>query len=245
MPKTIVDLCNLALSEMGARASIVDLNENSKEAKACKLHYDQVRNELLRAAHWGFARSQKALTQLGTASEETSQHPWLYMYAYPADCIKMRYLMQTPTVNTAGAEVVLVGDQFNGGVIPGPSRANRFLIGNNGTQRVVLTNVQAAIGVYTGDITNPALFDEGFAQAVVASLAAKLCIPISGNAGIKAQFEQLAFRRVQEARAADGNEALASTDHVPDWIRGRTGSLTADQAPGFWYAPWDSLSWGE
>lgn len=243
-----VSICNKALSEIGARASIVNLDELSKEAKACKLHYDDVRRSLLRAAHWGFARTQRNLTLLGSAEAGTSQHPWLYMYAYPSDCLKMRYLLPQPTEGAIDSEVVLIGDTWQGVMVPGPSRANRFLIANNDGQKVILTNLRNAIGVYTGDISNVEQFDQGFEGALTMALAAKLTIPVTGNVGMKSNFEQLAFVAVQDARASDGNEAIATTDHTPDWIRARSdGVYAADPLRniGYWYAPWDNVSWGE
>jgi hypothetical protein len=69
---------NLALSAIGTRSTIVSLTENSAEAQTINLHYANVRDELLREAHWNFARKQIALalvndsTQLSPPATTTS-----------------------------------------------------------------------------------------------------------------------------------------------------------------------------
>lgn len=240
---TDVTICNKALSEMGARAKISALNEVSKEAEACALWYDDVRRSLLRSAHWAFARKQLLLTEVGNAVDGTALIPWGYEYEYPEDCIRLRYLFIDQTI--VNGDVVPTGD---GVFYPWmmPSRANRFLIGQ-GTEdtKVILTNLQSAVGVYTADITDTDQFDSGFEDAMVAGLASKLVIPLAGNADMKITFEQMARAVIDAARAAD-NEAIPTTDHTPDWILARNGGAAELpwQGPGMWYQYPANTGWG-
>lgn len=241
---------NMALSEVASRANVVAVNEATKEATACNLHYDNVRKTLLRAAHWGFARKQLDLVELGNAAANTSLYPWAYMYEYPADCIKMRYLLWPP--QTTSSQVIPASESV--GALWTPSRASPFLIATCDIgsptptpTKVILTNVQAAIGVYTWDCNDETLWDEGYNDAVIAGLCSKLCLPLTGNIKMKVTFEQLAMRIVNEARASDGNEAMPVSDHVPDWImaRGAPEAWANYTGPGFMYQSWDNIGWAE
>lgn len=243
----VIDLWNQALSECGARAIVTDINEQSKEAQVCSIHYNNLRTSILRAAPWSCARFQASLTLVEdySASPATNQYPWLYGYTYPSDCLWMRYVLEPPVVD---GTVVTTGQ-----VVPwgNPKRDNRFLpaLDPTGTSKVLLTNVANAIGVYTKDITDVNLWDQGLWDAISSALCAKIAIPLGGNVQMKGTFEQLAARAINEARAQDANEAKPTTDHVPDWIAAR-GIPSPNLDPlsnfGFWYAPYGaSMAWGE
>lgn len=248
---TAVNICNQALSLVGARAEIVTLGDASKEAKVCNLWYDNARQTLLRCAHWGFARKQAALVAVPDAATTTSIDPWQYIYTYPTDCLKLRYTF-TPGPAASNATIPPTEALQGWGQA---SRANRFLLTTYLTNAMspvmhkgILSNVASAIGVYTADITNVDLFDPLFEDALVNALAAIMVIPMTGNAGMKSTFEQLATMAINQARAVDGNEAMPSTEHIPDWIatRGAIGSpYYCGPNIGSWYGAWDSLPWGE
>lgn len=247
-----IDICNRALGAIRARAIMTDLDEDSTEAMNCKLVYEPTRRELLRGAPWGFARRQIDLSLLGSLVLGTSDYPWAYKYEYPSDCIKVRYVIQKPPLGADGAELIpgpSIGNPFLY-----PSRANRFFVSTSGVDaaafRVILSNVKDAIGVYTANVTNCDLFDPLFEEALVKSVAAKLVYPLTGETKMKSDMEQLAYAAVLSSRVADGNEALPTTEHTPDWILARGASFGF--VPGYsgselgqWYSGWDNLSWGD
>lgn len=246
---TKLEIWNQSLSAIGAQGSVADEDEVSKEAAACRLHYDNVRTTLLRAAHWGCARFQLALDEAGNAVDGTSIYPWLYIFEYPTDCIKLRYLIAPAPTNE---DSVPTGDPL--GNYFQPSRSNRFLVGLNSvtsgmtttTSKVIMTNVKDAVGIYTLNLEDPALFDDGFADALIAGLSAKLCLPLTGNVQMKTTFEQLAMRAVNDARVSDGNEAMPSVDSTPDWLATRgDGNAFPWNGPGVWYQSWDNIGWAE
>ena len=49
-----VSICNQALTLLGA-ATITSLDDDTREAKLCKIHYDNVRDSVLEAHDWSFA----------------------------------------------------------------------------------------------------------------------------------------------------------------------------------------------
>ena len=252
-----VDICNRALGEIGARTNVNAFTDPTPAAQACQLYYDSMRQMLLRTAPWNFARKQVNLSLLKDATSGTCPFPWMFEYLYPSDCLKFRYMLQMPNgwPFTAGATTPpQTGDTP---LFPyyATSRRGRFLVStdvdsNNIPRKVLLTNLPSPIGVYSFDCTDVNMFDSSFSEALVAVLAEKFVMPLTGNAGMKGTFIQIAKDRVIEARAADGNEDLPTTDINVDWLDvrgvpnaygywGQTGF-----GPGITCESWDSLSWG-
>lgn len=95
-PASIV---NRALDLIGRSDLVVgELGEGTEAAKPALRAYGPAMRQLLRAAHWDFARKQFPLVLLADATGQTPgvstivQAPWTYKYAWPVDCIKFRFL---------------------------------------------------------------------------------------------------------------------------------------------------------
>ena len=92
------DVANQALDAAGVDFTIGDLEEGTKPAQVTLRQYGICLRQLLRAAHWDFARVQLPLTLLADASGQTANVgtivpiPWSYEYLYPADCMKLRFI---------------------------------------------------------------------------------------------------------------------------------------------------------
>lgn len=257
MTASVTSICNRALSEMGKSILITSLDDPGVAAAQCKLHYDSLRQQLLRMAPWGFARKTVTLTLLGqlTDTPPASPYPYLEKYLYPPDCLKFRYIL-APPFPPADPSVAPDVSVQNVWYFPwcAPRRDWRFVVEMDDTtspaRRVLLSNVTQALGVYTADVTDPTLFDPLFQDALVGMLAAKLVIPLSGNVGMKQSFVALAKDSILQARVADGNEAVPSSDHTVDWMatRGLTigewNSGPGGSTWGSWYDGYDNASWG-
>lgn len=252
---TDVDICNRALGEIGARTLIASLAEATPAGRACALNYDTMRRQILRAAPWGFARKTLQLTRLGllTDTPPASPYPWLAKFVYPADCLKVRYVLPTPAA-TSTPGVPNVSD-MGFGQSAMPSRNNRYLPAFDDSvvpsKKVLLSNLSDVTCIYTADVVDPDLWDDLFANALVMGLANKLVMPLSGNVKLKSSYAQMAEQSILTARAVDGNEAVPSTDHTPDWItaRGITGHANASFAGsgfnlGSWFGADDNIAWG-
>lgn len=250
------DLCNRALSEIGARVLISDFNtESSPAAVQCKLFYDTMREQCLRSAPWGFARKTLSLTTLGLLANDPpdSPYPWQAKYAYPSDCLKMRYVLPPPFPVQLNNSVPNVSSGIIAPWCP-PSRQWRYLVSMDDTvsppRRVVLSNVIAAIGVYTANVEDPDLFDPLFTNALTMALASKLVIPLTGNVGMKGDFVKLAEASITAARVADGNEAVPTSDVIVDWMVARGTPSYFNQwgvGQGFGLGDWnwsfDNIQW--
>lgn len=92
-------IVNRALDAIG-RSDIVigEVEEGTEGAKVALRHYLPVLKQMLRTAHWDFARAQVPLALLADGTGQTPgvgtvvPSPWTYEYALPVDCMKVRFL---------------------------------------------------------------------------------------------------------------------------------------------------------
>jgi hypothetical protein len=96
---TPASIVNRALDLIGRSDLIIgELGEGTEAAKPALRAYGPAMRQLLRAAHWSFARKMAPLTLIADATGQTTgvgtvvQAPWAYEYAYPPDCLKARFL---------------------------------------------------------------------------------------------------------------------------------------------------------
>jgi hypothetical protein len=258
------DICNRALAEIGARAMITDFaGDLSPAGVQCRLWYDVMRQALLQAAPWSFARKTFPLVTIALLSDDpmpANMYPWMVKYEYPSDCLRVNYILPPPLPPPSSG----VAPDVSGGPLfynpwAMPSRNWRFLpaydeelVSETLTPRkVLLSNLPEAYAVYVIDVEEPTMFDASFANALSAALAYRLVMPLTGNAGMKTTFKQLAEIEITSARVKDGNEANPSTDHTPDWmaVRGSAGQYNAGGMAqwglGQWYNGYSDMGWGE
>lgn len=252
------DIVNRALDAIGRSDLVIgDLEEGTEAARPMLRQYGPCRRQLLRSARWDFARKQAPMTLLGDATGQTADVgtlvtvPWIYEYAYPIDCVAIRFIpannqqpseTDPPIMTGLGLPVqtwqrliparFLVGLDYNYPVVTGtPASWEEYpqwwnTSGEGPQQRtVVLTNIQNAMAVYTCDVIYPSQWDALFEEAMVAMLAQKCALTLA-----KDRKEALALRRdqiaickdaIKQARIADGNEGNYSNDIPVDWMRAR------------------------
>lgn len=250
-----VDIVNRALAQISAKATIANLSEPSTEAVMANTLYASTRDAILRAAQWNFARKVAYLTLLkaapGTVQNTSSATtwdaatmpapPWLYEYAYPSDCLAVRYV--TPQPRLAGATtppMFSVAGYGTAGVMPSPKARFEVASGASGVDqiKVINTNLDTALCCYTRRVENEGLWDDLFAEAMVQSLATQLAMPITGKLQIRQVCAQQALAALANARARDGNEGTESVNRTPDWLQVRGvgpdyGPLLNDGTLGF------------
>jgi len=84
MAFTIVQICNLALNEIG-QVPIASIDDaDNKNARNCKLLYEPTKNKLISTYKWNFAMARKTLAQLAS----TPAFGYLYQYQLPSDCLR-------------------------------------------------------------------------------------------------------------------------------------------------------------
>lgn len=260
-----VDIANRALSAIGTRSQIADMSEDSNEARQCKLLLEPLRDELLRMAPWNCAMNFNNLSLIcsapGTPENPTTgmnvwgkgipAPPWSYEYAYPSDCLRPIYVV--PQFTTGFTSGVPITTAVTGGAPAfwnGPPVRFKVAIDQispitgkpavgGADQRVILTNQEQAILAYIKRVADPNVWDDQFQQALVAALAGRLTIALTGDKGLAQLSLSQANQYITLARQTDGNEGLTVNDVTPDWIRTRGISYQAWE-----FSPNIMFDWG-
>jgi hypothetical protein len=209
-----VSICNMALAHCGVTMLIADLSENSNQAELCKLFYEAMRDKVLQAIPWPFARKYAPLQDLGSPPAN-----WGYRYLYPTDCLKFWNIVNNGYL------------PFYPGFYPGyfpydgiciPIRVP-FQVGLaiDASSRVIYSNVPSAQAEYTVQVTDPTLFPASFVNALAWALAAELAIPLTTDI----QRAQLAQTKYLSSLLEAGADLLNENEDGPapdsDFIRCR------------------------
>lgn len=164
-------IVNMALRRIGYPTPVGYLLEGSPAARVAVELYGQTRDDLMRAGDFDFARQSAVLVLLKTSpvggygwanpwSSAFPPVPWNFEYSYPTGCLMVRSVRPTPTL-------LNVYD-------PQP---NIFTLADDPSvtpSKVILSNLAGAVAVFTGQITDPALWNASFTEALVAALATRL-----------------------------------------------------------------------
>lgn len=181
MPASVTspaDMINLTLRRIGYNGRVGNLYDGSKAAKAALDIYGQTRDELLRDGDWDFAEVTAMLTLLKQApaggyippnlwSTAYPPLPWMYEYARPLDCLKIRAVKPVPLfLPVMDPQPHLFSAGFDDD-LPNPAQ-------------VILCNVPAAVLTYTGQPTSPATWEADFIEALAAALGRRLAPNLVG-----------------------------------------------------------------
>lgn len=258
MPASQVSIVNRALLSIGAEAQVDSINpsDGSTEADAAAVLFAPTFEALGRTAHWNCLRKQATLS-LVAAAQGTPENPngttlpipptpWLYQYAYPSDCLNLRFIV--PSLPSNGINGIPLTTFNNAAPINLPMQAIPFVVSygtdnNNNPLLFILTSQSQAQAVYTVNQPNPIIWDSMFQQAMVSSLAAFFVPALSLNAPLMDRAIAQAERLISSARVADGNEGVTVMDHTPDWIRARGSRLDVSclgqvEYTGYYAMPW-------
>lgn len=224
---------------IGTRSTIASMTESTPEAQACTIHFEAACRALLRLAPWSFARYQANLALIAAAGNTPENPnatppfppvPWMYEYAWPQDCVRLRQVKPPyyPPGSTPENSGIVLMPGFMGAplTIPGMGNRPKYQIGldydSSGNQiKVVMSNLESAIIIYTALVDNPNLWDDEFSEAYVFMLASHLVGALIGDKQLDKALYEKAAQAAITARAVDGNEQPLSPDHTPDWIKVR------------------------
>lgn len=166
-------------------------------------------------------------------SSPTQIVPWQYEYAWPQDCIRLRqvkYPYDQPQSSTNVVSFRPWGRLVSGTYPEMPQISLENCVtyqialdkDASGNQiRVILSNIENALIVYTALVDDPNLWDDEFSEAFVYALASQLVGSLIGDKQMDKDLWIKAQMLATTARAADGNEQPLSPNHTPDWILAR------------------------
>lgn len=194
-----VDICNIALSNIGTKSTVTAITppENSAEARQCSIHYANARDYVLGRHPWKFAEKRVALSILGTAPSD-----WAYSYAYPSDCIRAIAIVMTDrNSETPEPFATAVSDDLK--------------------SKLILTDKEGAYLKYTARVTIPVLFDAGFIETVAWYLGFKMALPLTGSKTVREQAYRGYLAALDDARAGNLGEAEGDPQRDAEWLIGR------------------------
>ncbi len=216
------DVCNIALSHLGARAQITSMSppDGSVEAGYCARFYPLARREVIEAHPWPFTKARARLAEVDNPSTV-----WTYAYALPSDCMTPLRVLQLQYATISGL-------LWPAGTYTGEFDWRRFddLFSERGSadfdteDGVLLTNEPDAVLLYKRDATDTTRWSPGCVSAVGMVLAGYLAGPIlKGLDGAKvgAQWRQAGFAEADRAAARAANGSSERAEHVPEHIAAR------------------------
>lgn len=205
MAQDQTSLYNLALSAVGTRSLVSSPTEHSREAQACNLWYEPVRDQVLRAAPWASAKDVAALAvsaerdySLDWAAGDP-QPPWRFRYGLPATYLRARFL-----------------DTYA-----------RFDLGQYNGAPSLFTDVELPVLTFTAKQTNLGAWDADLYMAIAYGLAAHIGMPLTGKPQRAANAMQEANAKIIMARVNAANEQQMTFDSLPDWLSVRGASISS------------------
>jgi hypothetical protein len=185
-----IEICNIALSRIAVTSAITSFTERSKEAEQCRVFYAPLRDLVLQAFPWPFAESSVALADIGSPAPG-----WRYRYRYPANCLKVRDIVQP------GWRGPLTADQE----IP-------YKVGYDTGGRVIHTDQPEAVCRFTFRVEDSTFFDPQFADVLAWRLAMDLALPLSA----RQELQQFAAQQYQMALTIAEGSAFEESQDSPE-----------------------------
>jgi hypothetical protein len=206
MPRAIsISICNIALAEIRA-GQIVSTDDDTPEAQACSIHYDDCVQLLLEAHDWGFAKVRTTLALLGTNDRADE---WLYAYAAPED-------MAGPSRIVWPSQVPISGVYYPWPYLwPRPPFVlDRYVLDGG----VIYANVEGAAFEYVSRDVPESQMPATFKRAIALELASRLAITLLDDRAKKGDLMQQAEAEKRRAMADDLNRYPRRDIPAPDEV---------------------------
>jgi hypothetical protein len=201
MAQSQTDICNSALQRVGA-ATIMNIGDNTREARACMVAYESNRKAELRKHKWRFALKRVVLAP----DAKKPEFGYAYAFTLPTDCLRVCLPASTPWLDWE-----LEGDKILTNFGESPS-----LVGKPSSGASPALNLQ-----YIWDVKDPVLFDSLFYDVFCLSLAADICEAITQSTSKRQAIEQDYADAVLAAAKARAFETLPQEPPVDTWVLAR------------------------
>jgi len=198
-----INICNQALGHLGAKP-IASIDENTQEARFCKIFYDDTLEEVLRDFPWNFAEMRRILASVDVP---TAHANWSYAYAYPSDCVRALEISENSDLDREAKDYEIMTYEDGAGL----------------QSRLILTNVEVANLKYTAFITDTGLFEASFVASFALLLASKLAQPITKDIKVVQLMTSLYTNSIPRAKTADMKEHQDTSEEVDPWEDARFG----------------------
>lgn len=172
---SVVEICNSALTLLGAD-TIASTSEEIQGARLCALHWNNVRDEVLRSHDWVCCQELRTLA----AKAEKPAWGWDYAYPVPVDLLRIS--------EVAGS---------TGSVVDNWKRVGGDILCNEPSPLCLL---------YVRREDSPVKYDSMLKAALAECLASKIAYPLTGSTSMAEAMRGQYERTLQQARGVNARE---------------------------------------
>lgn len=182
MAITKLEIWNRALTGYLGVGKLADLTTSTPAQEQCELHYDATVRALLEAHEWTWSLTRATLTAEAT-NDRSSE--WAYKYRMPGDVLVIRWINAVTTARS------LIAAQRN-------PDTPRQIYGDH-----VYSDVASAVMEYHALVEDPSAWSQAFADAVAATLASHMAMPLTENSRLAQRAMQMAQINLEKAIVHD------------------------------------------
>lgn len=194
-----VAIMNMAAQKCGAKR-IQSPDEGSLVAREMSAAWDIVRQSVLRMYRWNFAKGRAELAASATAP----LMGWTYQSPVPADFLGL---------------IGIFTDNFYQQQYT--DTKSQYVLENNGSQQVIMSELNPLYIVYTKDVTDTAQFDATFDQVLACHLALHLQYKLSLGLQRVAQIQKELDYWERKAKMSDAIENTPEVIQSSEWVDSR------------------------
>lgn len=211
-----VEICNASLGLLGEEANIVSIKktDGTELSGLCARWYPMACRRLFEEFDWSFAQKRVKLSEMATVD------PLIYgvthAYAFPSDAVRIvRLYERRSAVNNVGRIPVegFVGKDL----LEVPDDEWRVEFSADNSNRIILTDVEEAVGHYTCYLSSPALYPQYFVEPLIILLASYLVGPVKRLSSASSESLSL-LKQYGDALSRAKTVDSASTHHRPKRI---------------------------
>ena len=205
-----VDICNLALANLGANPRVVSIDppDGSAESIHCARYYRTARNSTLELP-WSF----NTRRVLGVVLEDQSQiqAQWHYLYSMPSDQLAILAVLPLSA--------------------PDDDQTQPYKVEMFGDAQVIATNLMEATIRYAALVTNTEVYTSSCIEAMSMKLSSMLAGPVvrgESGAALQKHFTEMFLLLRGQAQVNDARNRHGKPVHIPQSIRARRGGFLRD-----------------
>ena len=189
-----VGICNAALQLIKNSKQITSLEQGTKEANACEIIFDEMRDAMLEVHNWNFATKRVKLAQL----TDTPAFEWDYSYQLPSDFLRAVSVHN----NSSGRDRI-------------PYKIENGVVNSDASDLFLR---------YIARVEDPNLMPATFRLGLSKIIASRLAVTLSGSASLsKEMYEQYVGEDLPTAKSADSIQDMADQLPESDWVNLRSG----------------------
>lgn len=198
---TEAGVCNLALLRVGQRLQIQALTDNTPEARAARVAFENARAVVLAEHPWSWATRYATLALL----TDVERPGYDYVYALPTDCAVDRFI-------------------WSGVLRPARDQAIGYAIvdGHGDSAGTVLaTNLEDAELCYTSNAVSIARYPAAVTDAIAWLMVPDLALGLAVKPAMAPRMTEWAWARIRQAAGNDVMRGQLEVEPESEFIRGR------------------------